>query len=678
MLGNMVSESGLNPDQWEIGGGGGYGLVQWTPGYSVQNWCRNNGYNYTSLDGQCAYIQYQMTHNQQFYPSNSYNINAYQYMHSTLSPYTLAMVFLANFERPANPYQPARGQQAQYWYQYFQGHGTPNASSNQQPTQPSGNTESGQLINQIGKFTPNMAMNIRTAPSTSAPIRAAYNAGQTFGYTQKIKANGYLWASYISHTGVRVYVAIKALDNSIIFGTDSNNFSYTVTSKPSGNTPTQSSQSNSTVNQINQSGSFTPSIGLNIRRAPSTSAQIAARYNAGQTFNYTQKVESDGYLWVSYISHTGVRVYIAIKGLDNGTTFGTDSNNFSFNSTPSTNKNTGTSAQPSQNTSTANQINQSGSFTPSIGLNIRRGPSTSAQVAARYNAGQTFNYTQKVESNGYLWVSYISYTGVRVYIAIKELDNGTTFGSDSNNFSYTATSNPSGNTSAPTQPSQSNSTVNQINQSGSFTPSIGLNIRRKPSTSAQIAARYNAGQTFNYTSKIEANGYLWVSYTGFSGNPCYIAIKSLSNGETYGTDSNNFSFNGTVINNSTSQTTPTISQENKATQVVAIARQQLGKPYVWGATGPNSFDCSGLVQYVYHQIGINLPRVTTQQEKCGIAVSLDSLQPGDLLFWGTPGNSYHVGIYTGNGNMLFAPQPGQNVKEEPMQYYMPSFARRIL
>ncbi|WP_310735835.1 C40 family peptidase [Limosilactobacillus balticus] len=117
---------------------------------------------------------------------------------------------------------------------------------------------------------------------------------------------------------------------------------------------------------------------------------------------------------------------------------------------------------------------------------------------------------------------------------------------------------------------------------------------------------------------------------------------------------------------------------NKAAQVVNIAHQQLGKPYVWGATGPNSFDCSGLVQYVYRQIGINLPRTTYQQEYQGTAVSLNALQPGDLLFWGSYGSAYHVAIYIGNGDFIQAPQPGEQVKITNMSYYHPDFARRIL
>ncbi|WP_424349383.1 C40 family peptidase [Latilactobacillus sp. 5-91] len=136
-----------------------------------------------------------------------------------------------------------------------------------------------------------------------------------------------------------------------------------------------------------------------------------------------------------------------------------------------------------------------------------------------------------------------------------------------------------------------------------------------------------------------------------------------------------------LISNGLTNTTPVqaAAMNSKQQAVVNLAKQQVGKPYVWGATGPNSFDCSGLVQYVYsHAAGINLPRVTTQQEKSGSEVSLSALQPGDLLFWGSRGSTYHVAIYIGDGNFVQAPQPGQNVKITNMKYYYPSFARRVL
>ncbi|MCC4456554.1 NlpC/P60 family protein [Limosilactobacillus reuteri] len=120
-----------------------------------------------------------------------------------------------------------------------------------------------------------------------------------------------------------------------------------------------------------------------------------------------------------------------------------------------------------------------------------------------------------------------------------------------------------------------------------------------------------------------------------------------------------------------------IAHSNKASQVVSIAKQPV-MPYVWGAIGPNSFDCSGLVQYVYRQVGISLSRTTYQQEYQGKAVSLNSLQPGVLLFWGNYGNAYHVAIYIGDGNFIQAPTKGQNVKITNIKYYHPTFARRIL
>ncbi|EMF0546573.1 C40 family peptidase [Enterococcus faecium] len=115
------------------------------------------------------------------------------------------------------------------------------------------------------------------------------------------------------------------------------------------------------------------------------------------------------------------------------------------------------------------------------------------------------------------------------------------------------------------------------------------------------------------------------------------------------------------------------------TKVINKAMEQIGKPYEWGASGPTSFDCGGLVKYVYKQaVNIELPMGTTNQEQYGTEVSLNSLKPGDLLFYGNRGATYHVGIYKGNGVMIHAPQPGETVKEVNIQYFYPSFAKRIL
>ncbi|CAO5156953.1 peptidoglycan DL-endopeptidase CwlO [Frankia sp. AiPs1] len=97
-------------------------------------------------------------------------------------------------------------------------------------------------------------------------------------------------------------------------------------------------------------------------------------------------------------------------------------------------------------------------------------------------------------------------------------------------------------------------------------------------------------------------------------------------------------------------------------KAVYLASLQAGKPYVYGADGPSSFDCSGLVQYIYRQLGKTLPRTTDAQFAATTRVSMYNKQPGDLIFLGTPGNIYHVGIYAGDGKMWVAPHTGDVVK----------------
>ncbi|MFG3583503.1 NlpC/P60 family protein [Streptomyces sp. NPDC047990] len=104
----------------------------------------------------------------------------------------------------------------------------------------------------------------------------------------------------------------------------------------------------------------------------------------------------------------------------------------------------------------------------------------------------------------------------------------------------------------------------------------------------------------------------------------------------------------------------------KAGKAVAFARAQIGKPYVWGATGPGSYDCSGLTQAVWKAAGVTLPRTTYDQVNAGTTVPLSAIEPGDLVFF--YGDISHVGLYVGNGMMIHAPKPGAYVREESIFY----------
>ena len=104
----------------------------------------------------------------------------------------------------------------------------------------------------------------------------------------------------------------------------------------------------------------------------------------------------------------------------------------------------------------------------------------------------------------------------------------------------------------------------------------------------------------------------------------------------------------------------------KAEKALAFARAQIGKPYVWGATGPGSYDCSGLTQAAWKAAGVSLPRTTYDQVNAGTTVPVSQAQPGDLVFFYD--DVTHVGIYIGNGMMIHAPKPGAYVREESIYY----------
>ncbi|MBM7460462.1 C40 family peptidase [Rhodococcus coprophilus] len=104
------------------------------------------------------------------------------------------------------------------------------------------------------------------------------------------------------------------------------------------------------------------------------------------------------------------------------------------------------------------------------------------------------------------------------------------------------------------------------------------------------------------------------------------------------------------------------------------AQSKIGAPYVYGAAGPNSFDCSGLVQWAYQQAGVNVPRTSYDQAVAGQAVSISDLQPGDVVsFYG----GSHTGIYIGGGNIVHASTSSQPVKVAPLDSMPVDGARRF-
>lgn len=127
-----------------------------------------------------------------------------------------------------------------------------------------------------------------------------------------------------------------------------------------------------------------------------------------------------------------------------------------------------------------------------------------------------------------------------------------------------------------------------------------------------------------------------------------------------------------------STSTSSSSATGSAATVIAFVKAQIGDAYVSGGTGPSSWDCSGLTQAAFKQVGIDLPRVSQDQSTTGTQVSLSNLQPGDILYWGGAGSAYHVAVYVGDGQFVGAQNSSTGVVQKSLDWDPPTGAVRVL
>ncbi|WP_308540270.1 NlpC/P60 family protein [uncultured Murdochiella sp.] len=170
------------------------------------------------------------------------------------------------------------------------------------------------------------------------------------------------------------------------------------------------------------------------------------------------------------------------------------------------------------------------------------------------------------------------------------------------------------------------------------------NVRRGPGTNYEIITTFGVNR---YVEGVESDG--WVKFD-YDGQEAYISSVLLSDEKIAVQEPSQ---------PSGSQDAPSGSYSS----IAEFARAQVGKPYVFACSGPDAFDCSGLVLRAYSNIGIYLPHSAESQSGYGYAVSMDNLQPGDMLFYTTDGSGTvsHVGIYVGDGMMVHASAPGIGV-----------------
>ena len=266
-------------------------------------------------------------------------------------------------------------------------------------------------------------------------------------------------------------------------------------------------------------------------------------------------------------------------------------------------------------------------------LNIRAGGGMSYSILAKVNKGDTVLILEDKDSNG--WYKVQLTTGVV----------GWCYGDYLENFREG---------SLPDKPSNGNSNNSSNNGSSVVSGQIAkvttddLNIRSGADTIYPVLSVANTGDSVLIIEKDSSGWYKVQLANGVIGwcNSKY--LDSFKSGSI------------TITSTGKVQETP----EELINKVISLAKAQIGKPYEYGSTGPNSFDCSGLAQYVFKNgANINLPRNSKAQAEVGRAVSKSDLRPGDLVFFNTSGSGIsHLGIYIGDNQMVHAPSSGKKIQ----------------
>ncbi|MET0693191.1 MAG: NlpC/P60 family protein [Propionibacteriaceae bacterium] len=195
-------------------------------------------------------------------------------------------------------------------------------------------------------------------------------------------------------------------------------------------------------------------------------------------------------------------------------------------------------------------------------------------------------------------------------------------------------------------------TPTKISTSGTKITTATLRVRTSPKLTAKVVGSLAEGTKVTLTGK-QSKGFAQLRYGSKLRWASVTYLARYSSG---------------------SAAAPAPVVGNKGVRALAYARAQLGKPYKWGAVGPSSFDCSGLVLQAWRSVGVSLPRTSRQQSKAGTWVSKSALKPGDLVFFFHPVS--HVGMYVGNGMIINAPRPGKNVEYTKLSSNPYNTARR--
>ena len=336
-----------------------------------------------------------------------------------------------------------------------------------------------------GRYTFTEMTAVYTTPSTNSSVSFYFNKGNQVNYDKILDAENARWISYVSYSGIRRYAKVGELTKVLEEVTEPESTETSKNRKPQSATGTYVFQDTAQV-----------------RNDPKLSSPVQFEFRKGDRVNYDKVLTSDDYNWISYVSYSGIRRYVALNKVEKATV-----------DTPKTQTPQKEESKPATTTkSEASTLPANGTYIFTDKADVRNDPKLSSPVQFEFRKGDRVNYDKVLTSDDYNWISYVSYSGTRRYVALNKVEKTSAETSQKEE----AKSTTSTKEVKPSLPS-----------SGKYTFTNTVEVHNEAKLSSPVQFEFKKGESVNYDKALVADDYNWISYVSYSGIRRYVALNKV-------------------------------------------------------------------------------------------------------------------------------------------------------
>ena len=336
-----------------------------------------------------------------------------------------------------------------------------------------------------GRYTFTEMTAVYTTPSTNSSVSFYFNKGNQVNYDKILDAENARWISYVSYSGIRRYAKVGELTKVLEEVTEPESTETSKNRKPQSATGTYVFQDTAQV-----------------RNDPKLSSPVQFEFRKGDRVNYDKVLTSDDYNWISYVSYSGIRRYVALNKVEKATV-----------DTPKTQTPQKEESKPATTTkSEASTLPANGTYIFTDKADVRNDAKISSPVQFEFRKGDRVNYDKVLTSDDYNWISYVSYSGTRRYVALNKVEKTSAETSQKEE----AKSTTSTKEVKPSLPS-----------SGKYTFTNTVEVHNEAKLSSPVQFEFKKGESVNYDKALVADDYNWISYVSYSGIRRYVALNKV-------------------------------------------------------------------------------------------------------------------------------------------------------